>query len=94
MDYFINLSDSEGIPVSIMEAMSVGIPIIARDVGGNREIVTNNNGCLLEGDEINLTIYEYILNREVQIKRYKESSESAREKCRFYKFDTPYKQYA
>lgn len=36
---FINLSDSEGVPVSIMEAMSCGIPIIATDVGGTREIV-------------------------------------------------------
>ena len=84
VDYFINLSDSEGIPVSIMEAMSVGIPIIARYVGGTREIVTNNNGCLLEGEEINLTIYEYIRNREVQIKRYKESSDSARETWNSY----------
>lgn len=50
IDCFINCSDVEGIPVSIMEAMSYGIPCIARDVGGNREIVTNNNGLLIPGD--------------------------------------------
>ena len=33
-DLFINLSSSEGIPVSIMEAMSFGIPVISTDVGG------------------------------------------------------------
>ncbi len=33
-DLFINASSSEGQPVSIMEAMSYGIPIIASDVGG------------------------------------------------------------
>ena len=46
-DLFINLSSSEGIPVSIMEAMSFGIPVIATDVGGTREVVNNENGILL-----------------------------------------------
>ena len=40
IDLFINTSSSEGVPVSIMEALSVGIPIIATDVGGTKEIVT------------------------------------------------------
>ena len=47
VDFLINMSDSEGIPVSIMEAMSIGIPIIARDVGGVREIVNENTGLLI-----------------------------------------------
>ncbi|MCM8535312.1 MAG: glycosyltransferase [Lentisphaeraceae bacterium] len=46
-DLFINVSSSEGIPVSIMEAQSFGIPIIATDVGGVSEIVNNSNGRLL-----------------------------------------------
>ncbi len=45
---FINVSSSEGVPVSIMEAMSYGIPVIASDVGGNSEIVNNDNGYLIE----------------------------------------------
>ena len=44
---FINCSDSEGIPVSAMEAMAHGIPVIARNVGGNYELVDNNCGILL-----------------------------------------------
>lgn len=48
---FVNVSSSEGVPVSIMEAMSFGIPIIATDVGGTREIVKNgSNGYLLPAD--------------------------------------------
>ena len=31
-----------------MEAMSFGIPVIATNVGGNSEIVNNENGYLLE----------------------------------------------
>lgn len=46
-DLFINVSSSEGVPVSIMEAMSFGIPVIATNVGGNGEIVNNDNGFLL-----------------------------------------------
>lgn len=47
----INVSSSEGVPVSMMEAMSLGIPVIGTDVGGVREIVTPEvNGHLLSKD--------------------------------------------
>jgi len=47
VDLFINVSESEGIPVSIMEALSAGIPIIATDVGGTSEIVNKKFGFLI-----------------------------------------------
>lgn len=48
---FVNTSEVEGLPVSIMEAMSFGIPAIATDVGGTKEIVDNTeNGILLSKD--------------------------------------------
>lgn len=47
---FINVSSTEGIPVSIMEAMSFGIPAIATNVGGTGEIVNDRNGVLLASD--------------------------------------------
>ncbi len=48
VDLFVNVSESEGIPVSIMEAISFGIPVIATDVGGTGEIIRNGlNGYLL-----------------------------------------------
>lgn len=46
-DVIVNVSENEGIPVSLMEASSVGIPMIATDVGGNGEIVNENNGILI-----------------------------------------------
>ena len=49
-DVFINVSSSEGLPVSIMEAFSYGIPVIATAVGGMPEIVTEDCGVLLEAD--------------------------------------------
>ena len=39
VDLFVNVSESEGVPVSIMEAFSFGIPVMATDVGGVSEIV-------------------------------------------------------
>lgn len=49
IDAFINVSQSEGIPVSIMEAESYGIPVIATDVGGTSEIVHDKvDGVLLD----------------------------------------------
>ncbi len=48
VDLFINLSDSEGIPVSIMEALSAGIPVLATNVGGTGECVSQENGFLVE----------------------------------------------
>jgi glycosyltransferase involved in cell wall biosynthesis len=50
LDVFINVSESEGLPVSIMEAQSFGIPVIATAVGGTDEIVNNKNGILLSPD--------------------------------------------
>lgn len=50
VDLFINLSESEGIPVSIMEALSAGIPVLATDVGGTSEAVNNDNGFLVPMD--------------------------------------------
>jgi glycosyltransferase involved in cell wall biosynthesis len=47
---FVNVSSSEGLPVSIMEAMATGIPVVAPDVGGVSEIVNNGNGRLLSAD--------------------------------------------
>ena len=48
LDVFVNVSESEGTPVSIMEAISCGLPVIATAVGGNQEIVTMDNGTLLD----------------------------------------------
>ncbi len=47
VDLFLNVSKSEGLPISIMEAMSFGIPCAATDVGGTSEIVNDSNGYLL-----------------------------------------------
>ena len=50
VDLFINVSSAEGLPVSIMEAISFGIPVIATRAGGTSEIVDNKNGYIIDID--------------------------------------------
>lgn len=50
IDLFLNVSESEGLPVTIMEAISFGIPVFATDVGGTREEVTPKTGVLFPVD--------------------------------------------
>ena len=49
-DFFIHLSTSEGLPVSMMEAIASSIPVLATDVGGVSELVTEQTGKLLTVD--------------------------------------------
>lgn len=69
IDVFINASSTEGTPVAVMEAISCGIPIIATNVGGNPEIVSERNGILLSAnpspEEIAQAILKLLDNPEM-----------------------------
>ena len=49
-DVFVNVSMSEGAPVSIMEAQSVGLPTVATDVGGSAEVADAGINVILDSD--------------------------------------------
>lgn len=54
-DIFILPSKWEGLPISVLEAMSAGLPIIASDVGGVGDLITTNeNGILINPNAIEL----------------------------------------
>jgi len=78
---FINISLSEGIPVSIMEAFSCGIPVLATNVGGNFEIVDNSNGILLSVDPDTNEIVE-------AISKFKNLSNSQKQKLKENAYNT------
>ena len=47
-DVFVLASHHEGLPVTVMEALTLGVPVVAPDVGGLREVVTSGeNGILV-----------------------------------------------
>ena len=53
-DVAVGSSLREGLPVNIMEAMACGLPIVAVDNRGHRELVTDdNNGWLVKSDDTN-----------------------------------------
>jgi len=54
-DFYINSSYNEALGISIIEAMSVGLPILGTKVGGVPEVVQDEyNGYLLDfNDEVN-----------------------------------------
>jgi colanic acid/amylovoran biosynthesis glycosyltransferase len=74
IDVFISASTTEGIPVSMMEALACGIPVIAPNVGGVSEIVEDSNGILLssypEIKEISCALFSVKIDNEIfELKR-------------------------
>ncbi len=65
---FINVSSTEGVPVSIMEAISCGLPVIATRVGGNPEIVHESNGIIIDANPEISELVESI-NRILTLKK-------------------------
>lgn len=49
-DVFVLLSENEGLPISIIEAMRAGLAVISTNVSGIPELVSNNNGVLINSD--------------------------------------------
>lgn len=84
VDLFINVSEAEGIPVTIMEALSFGIPCFGTDVGGTSEILNDKAGKLVSRDFNPAILKDFIINIKELTKEY-EYCEQARliwsEKC-------------
>ena len=51
-DVFLLSSHYEALPLAVLEAMAAGLPVISTDVGGIRDIVTDN-GLLISADDVN-----------------------------------------
>ncbi len=77
-------SEEEGFSNAILEYMSCGLPVVASNVGGNKEaIIHNKNGFLFEvGDTKKMTHYleKLIKNKELRINMGKQSQLIQRKK--------------
>ncbi|MBI4146965.1 glycosyltransferase family 4 protein [Candidatus Woesearchaeota archaeon] len=70
-DVFVNPSYAEGLPTSVLEAGAVGVPVIATDVGGTREIIDDKTGFLIKPKDV-LALRErinWVLKNPVKAKR-------------------------
>ncbi|MBN8703652.1 MAG: glycosyltransferase [Bacteroidetes bacterium] len=57
---FCSVSSSEGLPFSMIEAISFGIPLLSTNVGGCSEICTNKTGILIDKDFSPGTVSSYL----------------------------------
>jgi glycosyltransferase involved in cell wall biosynthesis len=56
-DLYVLASRHEGLPVTVMEALTLGVPVVATAVGGLPEVVTEDNGILVApGDPAALAV--------------------------------------
>lgn len=51
-DIFVHPSYREGLPVSVIEAMSSGLPVIGSKIRGNVDLIDEQGGILLSPDDI------------------------------------------
>lgn len=64
-DVILNNSQTEGLANALLEAATIGIPILARNIPGNAAVVTHGCNGLLYNDETDFTRYVLqLLNRE------------------------------
>lgn len=76
-DISVSSAKQEGLPVNIMEAMYLGLPIVASNCRGNRDLVKNNkNGYIIDlndNESFSKRIEELYKNKE-KYKTFKECS--------------------
>lgn len=74
-DVYILSTHYEGLPISIIEAMSYGLPILATNVGGNSEMVKNNiNGFLFTSKDELVDKLNYLINHPETVKKMGQQS--------------------
>jgi len=84
MDMFVLSSISEGLPLSVVEAQAAGLPVVATDVGGLAEIVTDGESGYLVGpgdpDALAAKILALARDRDLCTRMGRAGRESAEQK--------------
>lgn len=88
-DLYVSASKTEGLPLSILEAMACGLPVVATDAGGTRDIVKDGiNGFLIEVDNevgmkeaLQQLIDNKLLRKTFSVKSREIAEQWSAEKC-------------
>ena len=93
LDIFLLYSKWEGLPLSILEAMSYGLPIVASDIKGNNELVSEENGILVpinDIDKLTAVLISLSMQKEQLIRMRNHSMKIVKEKFNLEKFIESY----
>lgn len=85
-DVFILMSNSEGLPLSILEAIRFGLPVITTDIAGCPEPVSNLNGFVISPDSKELSSVLHSLNVDQLKVMSKKSRQLFEEEYKFESF--------
>lgn len=87
-DMTINCSIKEGLALTAYESLSMGIPVVSADVGGQRELITSQTGVIVPclQDETEIMNFEYskeeVENYVVAIEKVLDNLDEYKSKCR------------
>lgn len=94
MDIFCLTSFKEGLPISLIEAMAAGIPVVGTDVEGIKDvIIPDKNGYLVNSNDVTglkNTLLSLINNESLRQKMGREAKSLTKDK---YSLDQCVKQY-
>lgn len=85
-DIYLMCSKYEGFSISLIEALSSGISIVCTDVGGNREIIGDNCGILIECNN-DKQLIDSVLKMLKNDKLREEYFKNCRSKAKFFSLD-------
>ncbi|HUC95543.1 MAG TPA: glycosyltransferase family 4 protein [Candidatus Saccharimonadia bacterium] len=77
-DIFVLPSEREGMPLVLLEAMAMGLPIVATDVVGNKDVVKNNKNGLLVPYDDHLAFQKALLRVKSDTRLYESMSKNSR----------------
>lgn len=78
--FFFPTRHWEGLSLSILEAMEMGVPVVARDIGGNRELVVHGKTGYLFKDETPEELADIIIDLLKDKKKREAMGKAARER--------------
>lgn len=73
-DVYIQASHREALPLSVLEAMSAGLPILATNVGGLKDVVIDNGYLFEDNEEALLNSMQRIITNTDKLKQMGDKS--------------------